>query len=76
MQIEINQLLTQSEVAALKRMTLSLLAHHLAKADAPRPVVIGGRRLYRREDIRDWKPATRKSKGAGQPRSNNYKEEL
>lgn len=54
--IDPDQLLTQTQVAKLKRMTLQLLAHHLEKKDAPRAVLVAGRKLYQKSDVRAWRP--------------------
>lgn len=58
MDIDLNQWVTQTEVAAAKGMTLSNLAYHLAKPNAPKHEVRYGRKVYRLTEINNWHPAT------------------
>lgn len=62
---ELDQLLTYSELAEVKGMGQSLLAYHLAKPDAPKPVLIGfGRhRYYRPSEVAAWEPKRSPTKG-------------
>jgi predicted DNA-binding transcriptional regulator AlpA len=55
-----NQLLSQSEAAALKEMSLNAFKYRLNhQAGAPKPVVIGrGHLFYRESEILAWKPET------------------
>ena len=53
MNIDADQYVTQSQIAAMKGMSLPLLAHHLGKPDAPRPVLP---RLYSRGEVEAWQP--------------------
>jgi len=62
MKLDTEQYVTQKEIAAMKGMGLSLLAYHLAKADAPKPVACLGRRVYRLNDVNSWTPK-RSNKG-------------
>ena len=56
MNIEVDQLVTQTKVASMKEMSLSLLAYHLRKEDAPKPVLRYGKRLYKLKEIINWRP--------------------
>jgi predicted DNA-binding transcriptional regulator AlpA len=56
--IDTDQLVTQSQVAEMTGMTRHLLAHHLAKPDAPKPVFIGSSRhaFYDVREVLAWTP--------------------
>lgn len=56
--IHFEQLVTVTEAAKAKKMTVELLRHHLKKPDAPKPVYIGREhhRFYDVNEIEAWKP--------------------
>lgn len=69
--IDLSQLVTATEAAKMKRMTPNLLAYHLAKEGAPKPVMVGGKHpFYVESEIRAWKPnrAPNKSRKANRKR--------
>lgn len=66
---DVTQLLTPTEAAALKEMSLNRLKYHLAKPGAPPPVVVGaGHVFYARGDIEQWRPALQPKKIKGDPK--------
>ena len=57
MDIELKQLVTATEAATLKGISLNRFKYHIAKPGAPEPVVIGnGHVFYDKRKIRAWKP--------------------
>ena len=49
--------LTRAELALLWRVSLRTVERHEAAGIGPKPVRIGGRVLYRREDVLAWEQA-------------------
>lgn len=56
MKLDTDQVVTQTQIAAMKGMKLPLLAYHLAKPDAPKPVDCLGKKAYRLIDVIEWNP--------------------
>ena len=52
---DINQWVTQSEVAKMKGVSLPLLAYHLKKPDAPAHEVRYGKKVYKRSEVESWR---------------------
>lgn len=50
-----NDLITRQEAATLLRISLRTLDHLIERGEIPRPVTLGGRRLfYHREQLDHW----------------------
>ena len=60
------KLLSPTESARLKGMTLNKFKYHIIKEGAPRPVFVGenGHPFFWKADIAAWKPTKRKTKPA------------
>ena len=56
--------LTREELAAFWRVSLRTLQRHEAMGIGPLPLRIGGRVLYRREDVLAWEQARITGSGA------------
>lgn len=55
------QLLTPTEAADLKGMSLNAFKYRASKPPAPQPVIIGsGHVFYRRDEVMAWKPTIHK----------------
>lgn len=57
-----DQLLTPTEAARAKGMSLNQLKHHLKNPGAPAPILVGLHRhkFYDVEQIQNWQPKVRK----------------
>ena len=56
--MDISQLLSPTEAAHAKDMSLNQFKYHIAKPNAPKPFIVGNAHpFYDREQIRLWKPS-------------------
>ena len=51
------QRLTRAELAAFWRVSVRTIERHEASGHGPKPIRLGGRILYRREDVLAWEQA-------------------
>ena len=56
-QLELPARMTRAELAALWRVSLRTVERHEAAGIGPKSIRIGGRVLYRREDVLAWEEA-------------------
>lgn len=62
--VELNQLVTPSEAAKLKDMTLNLFLYYTRLNRGPKPVLVGmfGHTFYHVNDVREWSPDKQRPK--------------
>jgi hypothetical protein len=54
--MDIKQLVTPTEAAILKGLSLNLFKHYLKRPDAPKAVIVGdGHVFYERNEVKAWK---------------------
>ena len=61
---QLTNLLSPTESARLKGMSLNKFKYHIVKPGAPRPTFVGehGHPFYDKNDVAKWQPTKRKTK--------------